>query len=187
MNQDAIDNQRICDQLVRREVITCCSSLVDAIARNPETWKAMELDEDELATLMQATDYEQAARDWISDAGIEELDEAFNLGVEEDAALEDVRRLADDELDKLGVMEYEKFCRDTDIDTDGYVNEAYEHWIVTPYLADKLEELGEIVGELFNWKIWGRCTSGQAISLDYVIQRIASDMEILKGQKYEWK
>jgi hypothetical protein len=176
--------------LVQREVITCCSPLVDAIARNPETWRAMDLDEDRFLALQQTTDYEQVARDWVSTASAADLNDAFGLGLEyegTDPDLEEVRRLADDELDKLGVREYEKFCRDMDLDIDDYGREAYEHWIVTPYLAGKLEEQGEIVGELFNWKIWGRCTTGQAICLDGVIERIASGMGILKGQKHEWK
>jgi hypothetical protein len=171
-------------------VITCCSPLVDAIARNPETWRAMEINEEGFFALLQTADYEQIARNWVSTASAADLNEAFDLGLEyedTDPDLEEVRRLADNELDKLGVREYEKFCRDMDLDIDDYGREAYEHWIVTPYLADKLEEHGEIVGELFNWKIWGRCTTGQAIYLDGVIGRIASGMEILKGQKHEWK
>jgi hypothetical protein len=48
--------------------------------------------------------------------------------------------------------------------------EAYEHWIVSDWLADKLEERGEmIVRDFLGLTIWGRCTSGQAILLDGVI------------------
>ena len=33
-------------------------------------------------------------------------------------------------------------------DLDPYYNEAYEHWIVTDWLAKKLEEEGEMVGQI---------------------------------------
>ncbi len=55
---------------------------------------------------------------------------------------------------------------------DDYV-EAYEHWIVSDWLADKLIEHGEMVTKDFlGLTIWGRTTSGQAIFLDGVIERI---------------
>ena len=65
--------------------------------------------------------------------------------------------------------------------------EIYEWWIVTSYLCDKLRENGEPVLEWGNNCYWGRCCTGQAILLDSVISEICSDMEILEGQKNEWK
>lgn len=48
--------------------------------------------------------------------------------------------------------------------------EAYEHWIVSDWLADKLAERGEMVlKDFLGLTIWGRATTGQAISLDEVI------------------
>lgn len=192
MNQETIDNQRICAKLVDREVIACASPLVYELLRHSEVARTLGIDEDELLGLASTIDYEQAARDWVSDAGPEALENAFGwdiVDVDPDGdAMESLRRQADDELDKHSAAEFlQKFCLDNDIDTGDYGREAYEHWIVTSYLADKLREKGEIVGELFGWNIWGRCATGQAISMDGVIQQIASDMEILSGQKYEWK
>ncbi len=54
--------------------------------------------------------------------------------------------------------------------------EAYEHWIVSDWLAEKLRDKGEMVGELHGLTIWGRCTTGQAIALDGVMQEIAKDL-----------
>ncbi len=187
MNQETIDNQRICDKLVSREVVACASPLVYELLRHSDVARTLGIDEDELLELASTTDYEQAARAFVSDGERDELDELFSLGLEEDAELEDARRLADDELGKYSAAKLQKFCLDNDIDTDDYVREAYEHWIITPYFARRLKMKGEIVGELFGWHIWGRCTTGQAISRDGVIEQIASDMEILSGQKHEWK
>jgi hypothetical protein len=64
--------------------------------------------------------------------------------------------------------------------------EAYEHWTVSNWFADKLRERGEMIGELFGLTIWGRCTTGQSISMDSVIVSIALEMEILTGQANDW-
>lgn len=68
-----------------------------------------------------------------------------------------------------------------------YENEALEFWAVSSWLSQKLEAQGETVTEFFDFTVWSRGTSGQSIFLDSVIQEIALDMEILKGQKNEWR
>lgn len=77
---------------------------------------------------------------------------------------------------KERVNDHKAFCREFDIDTDEYESEVYEHWIVSNWLADKLAERGEVTGEVCGLTIWGRCTTGQAISMDYVIQQIAAEL-----------
>lgn len=64
-------------------------------------------------------------------------------------------------------------------------NEAYEWWFVTDWFAEKLAEHGEMV--IRGWhNVWGRGCSGQAILLDWVIGKIAEEMEILEGQEHDW-
>jgi hypothetical protein len=53
--------------------------------------------------------------------------------------------------------------------------EIYEFWAVSGWLADKLRAQGEAVASGYP-EIWGRATTGQAISLDGVIRRIAADL-----------
>lgn len=64
--------------------------------------------------------------------------------------------------------------------------EVYEWWAVTEYLFERLKAQGEPVLEYANMYIWGRCTTGQAILLDYSITKICADMEILEGQSNSW-
>jgi hypothetical protein len=66
--------------------------------------------------------------------------------------------------------------------------EILEWWKVSSWLADKLLDQGECIIEFGGGfpSIWGRCTSGQAILLDWVISKIAMEAEILEGQRYEW-
>ena len=55
--------------------------------------------------------------------------------------------------------------------------EAYEHWLVTDWLADKLAAKGEMVTKDFmGLTIWGRTCTGQAIYLDNVIEEIYNDL-----------
>lgn len=53
-------------------------------------------------------------------------------------------------------------------------NDILEWWLISEWLYDKLEEAGEPVytPNDFNY-FWGRGTSGQSISMDYIIQKIA--------------
>jgi len=72
-------------------------------------------------------------------------------------------------------------CKSTDIDYDP--QEVYQWFAVSRFLAEKLKEKGHPV---LNDEYWGRCTCGQAISLDGVIDEICEEMEILEGQEYDW-
>ena len=58
-----------------------------------------------------------------------------------------------------------------------HTREAYEHWIVSGWLASKLEEQGEMVNrDICGLIVWGRCTTGQVIYMDGVIHQIARDL-----------
>lgn len=64
-------------------------------------------------------------------------------------------------------------CEEYNLDPD--YNDVYEHWIVSDWLGRKLEEMGETVHEYLGFTIWARCTTGQSISMDYVIRKIAGE------------
>lgn len=61
-------------------------------------------------------------------------------------------------------------------------------WIhVSAMLHDRLLEKGEPVWNDGHVYVWGRTRAGQEVLSDEVISEICSDMEILEGQKNEWK
>lgn len=70
----------------------------------------------------------------------------------------------------------EDACRAYSIDADE--PEIYEYWSVDDYFARHLEERGEVVARDFldSLTVWGRCTTGQSISLDGVVSRIVRDV-----------
>ena len=55
-------------------------------------------------------------------------------------------------------------------------SEIMEWWLVTPYMAELLKEKGEVILAAYGCCWWGRQTSGQALYMDWVIQRIAEQM-----------
>lgn len=85
-------------------------------------------------------------------------------------------------------------CRDCGkiLSEDEYQNldykpqEIYEWWAVSVWFGEKLAEQGCVVIESYGKSYWGRCTTGQSISLDGCIANIASNMKILDGMENDW-
>ena len=53
--------------------------------------------------------------------------------------------------------------------------EVYEHWIVSPYLRDRLREMDETVIGFMNMDVWSRCITGQSIALDWPLRELAKE------------
>ena len=70
--------------------------------------------------------------------------------------------------------DWRELCEEVSIDP--YEQEVYEHWIVSSWLSERLQEKGETVAEFLGLTIWGRCTTGQTIAMDGVIQEIYNEM-----------
>ena len=65
---------------------------------------------------------------------------------------------------------------DTIANTEEY-DEVFEWWLVTPYMAELLKGNGEVILADYDCYWWGRTTTGQALYMDYVIQKIAEQTE----------
>ena len=147
------------DDLVRREVFYCVSSLVHTLATNYGAGANLDaldaLAEQAFELSAPLLDYEEAA----ADAGWKWSDDAhcFYHGDFDDCMS------AQEACDMSGIEPFER--------------EVFEHWIVSDWLADKLEERGEKVDRDFaGMTVWARTTTGQAIAMDYVIEQIAADL-----------
>lgn len=64
--------------------------------------------------------------------------------------------------------------------------EIFEWWAITNWFGEKLKEQGCIVIETWGKSYWGRCTTGQSISLDNCVVEIAKKMKVLEGMENEW-
>ncbi len=167
MNKSDAVNQRIVSRLVEREVHYCVSGVV---ARLME----LEPDNEELHDLMQSRDYETPLED-VTDEKWEEA-----------ARDADYQWEGDHKRKLITALGAEECCERLGLEPD-YID-IYEHWIVSDWAADKLSALGEVVvKDLYGLTVWGRCTTGQSISMDGIWWKIAEGMEILSGQANSWE
>ena len=60
-------------------------------------------------------------------------------------------------------------------------SEVLEWWLITPYMADMLKNNGEVILAAYDCYWWGRQTSGQGLTMDWVIQKIAEDMSMWRN------
>lgn len=176
--EEATAAHNVCGKLVRQEVVWNVNELVQFLLSDRSDHG--EFDYDDLCSLTQSVDWETTVdnmiRDWDDDERREMLADAGIDTLEEDLAAQ-CRRVA---------MEDVFWVQDKYNPEPEYVD-ALEYWAVTKWFAEKLAENGEsVMMDLLGFHVWGRTCSGQAIALDGVVRQIASDMEILPGQKYSW-
>jgi hypothetical protein len=155
-------------ELVEREIFYHVSDLICAATQNWESAVQLGFGEDDLITLSSrradADDYGnnapsslQVARDgdsfkWKDGEGM--WSPPF------DSKLDAYRNA----FDEIGEQE-----------PDG--SQCVEHWIVSDWLAEKLEAHGESVArDVLGLTIWGRTNGGQAIFCDWIIEEIAREL-----------
>jgi hypothetical protein len=152
------------DDLVRREVCHTCSYLVSTLAAN----YGLVSNSAELGELVEQA-YELAAPidDWAETAiqngwRVDPTDPNYFIHPDHpDARFDDPQRA----------------CEEISGIDDPCQFEVYEHWIITDWLADKLEAHGEKVDRDFaGLTVWARTTTGQAIAADSVIEAITAEV-----------
>jgi hypothetical protein len=157
------------NQFVEREIIYNVSTLVHSFPPNSNY-------EDELLSIISKDDWATPAEEYIwNDMPISEKVEyllARGFDAKEEGA---------DVLDTAIIQdlkdenEFQDFCEAKDLDPK--INKAYEHWIVSDWLAEQLKAKGEMVlTDFMGLTIWGRCTTDQPISMDGVIQEIYAEL-----------
>jgi len=153
------DYQRAVSEFVGREVVYCVSGLVFEIASKKEEW----------FHLFAQEDWETPACDAIRQLSRSQLEEflarfgsVIEAGNSDEAlAAMYLQRLKDEDA-------LRDFCEENK--RDALQSEIYEHWIVSDWLAGRLEERGEVVQrDFYGLTVWGRACTGQAILLDSVI------------------
>jgi hypothetical protein len=131
------------EDLVRREVAYCCSSLVSTLANAPDatfsqtraaSGSVTELCEQAMNLCAPIDDWEEGAKQegWKQSTSSPEYFNAGNPG---------------DPMLTVKYTSWQDLCEDYGIEP--YQREVYEHWIVSDWLANKLEEHGEKVDKDF--------------------------------------
>lgn len=173
-------NQEIKGAFVSREVYYCQSYLVEELFKK------------------ESVSYEDVSNWWEYTVCLSDGEVCLSENEKEEMieALEEKLSELDDEScglngDVLNLVEKKMSEVNDDIhalnNCDASPAEIYEWWLISDWLADKIESNGGCILRELGCTWWGRQTTGQAILLDGMISRICEDMEILEGQPSEWK
>ena len=192
------ENRRILSKLVEREVMHCISQTVAYVLEKCQNVdyskdRGHDIDQDDVMELCGGRDYEEAGEDHVRNMSHDQLVDFLNgCDLYEDEESEtpfgdssDITTMREMVVSHIeDEMSWEDFCEENRIEP--YDVEVFEHWAVSSWFKGKLAENGQITGELLDFDVWGRATSGQSISMDHVIAVIAAEMEILANQKNSW-
>ena len=196
---DEILFQRACGLWVERNIGQCVSSLMYNVGQNlDECSRIFDFDYDEALGWFQKEDYESVVDIFIDDADLDDLEtiadmvgdwegsvySVLGMSPEEYAAEETSEEDQTEDLKALrpkvkalitNDSEYAEIGRHFDLDPD--YDEVYEHWIVnSSWAADDLRAYGQIVFEFGGLTIFGRCATGQSLSLDGWVRRLMRDL-----------
>ena len=160
-------------EFVGREVIYCVSSLIDELRKKEGC-----IEEDVLYDLYKgpidygAAKYElELERDYVFKHFCTE-DNRYYFGVRNKDAVWRIDPIHNDEETAI----YEWF-EQYGSSLEDYRSEIFEHWLCSSYLADKLEALGEtVVRDFMGLTIYCRPCTGQALYLDWPIQKVYQDL-----------
>jgi hypothetical protein len=165
--RESADYQRAVGEFVQREVIYCVSGLVFEIGREKsEEWFHLFVQED----------WQAPAREAIPGLPREKLLEFLEENDCEVSADSSAATLSSACLRYLESADaWDDFCHANELEPQR--NEIYEHWIVSDWLARRLEERGEVIErDFYGLTVWGRACTGQAILLDGVICSIYDEL-----------
>lgn len=158
---------------VQREVIYCVSMLIHELGKSPGH-------ADDLMEAFCKPDYEEAAIQWPGTEWRPHFVVQKGLGLDKRYFYWRDKKSDDGFEGPFTTCEdaWQNICETYDIDTSEYTREVYEHWLVTDWMADKLEQHGEmVIRDFMGLTIWGRTCTGQAIYMDGVICRIYDELQ----------
>lgn len=187
------DIETIVSNLLQNEVLTCQSALVDQLMKT-ET-DGFQIDDIENLYVDPSEFTLEECHEKLTDEGydcpdpdpwemdkqqltefyLEETDEPLHDTLGENFSLEEARAAVVEAIDNEEFGDLEEW-RD-EVRDNIPPNEPYEWWLVTDYLASYLRDDGQPIIENGFGTWWGRCTTGQAIKLDGVMQRIARSIQ----------
>jgi len=186
--------QRACGLWVERNIGQCVSSLMYDVGRNlEECSRIFDFDYDEAIGWFQREDYSEVVDSFIDDADLDDLEtiadmvgywnevlEESSVEYTDDGYLVPTYEQTKEIRTKVKALitndsEYKEIGRHFNLDPD--YCEVYEHYVVnSSWAADDLRAYGQIVFEFGGLTIFGRCTTGQSMSLDGWTCRLMRDL-----------
>lgn len=161
------------ERIVRQDVLCCLSGLVHTLASGygaidgprGSTGDVVSLCEKAFELSTPVDDWEEGVNDFLT----------YHGGTVEETADGIVYTSPDEDEEPETFDDWEELARH--LRAEPYQHEVFEHWVVSGWLANKLEAAGEKIERDFDGLcVWARTTTGQGISMDGVIERIARDI-----------
>lgn len=186
------------DELVNREVLCCVSGLFWSMIQHSDTTELLfGTTQDEISEWCSVPDLEEAMHNYLQDLDFSELCTLCDeVGYASDALADTCNPDYIDDFieahphlqDKVEAQmrsyimdhstddERQEIMDEADFDWHDFDRDVFEHWVITPWLGRRLEARGERVFDFEGLTVWGRCTTGQAISIDYVVEQITKEV-----------
>ncbi|MFT6442504.1 MAG: hypothetical protein ACJASM_002050 [Salibacteraceae bacterium] len=174
-------NQGIQDRFIDIHVNSNVNQMVEYVLSKSYEDEAAPFDQDDIENMFSLPEYNgtHARFEGGSDEDRNEEVERLESLLNDEESTENHIEGNDDQTEEKIQEEIDELN-----DLESAPQDVFEWWQVSDFLCGKLKDLGHPVIE--NQKIWGRCTTGQAISLDYSITNICANMGILDGQESSW-
>lgn len=212
-SSDSTPNQRILDQLINREVFCNMNQEMDfilsALAYDASIPEAPPFDESDYESAICDASSQTCSKcgnsSYFDEVDVTDLDDSkfqnpdYDSDVPESVdpyicpvcgltypTLAQARACCESETVHVCQCCGAVYSDDEYDDLDTTPPEIFEWWAVSNWFGEKLKARGEVVLDCWGKSYWGRQTTGQAISLDFVIASIAKEMQILDGQLYSW-
>lgn len=192
-------NQRIIDHLIEREIYCCMTCEVEyMISKIPECDSNNPFDENiydemfvpECPECGCKNCFEQIMVSELEDKDIKINNNSFACpicGEIYQTPTEAKECCGNDELIYRCISCGKCYSEDDYSYLDISCEDIFEWWAVSGWFGEKLREQGCVVIETPGNTYWGRTTTGQSISLDMCIFKIAFQMQILDGMANCWE
>lgn len=158
-----MNKEQIINRLIEQEIYTGANQMVQQISdsQGPD---AFDIDEEQWMALMAAPDLSEPPEGYRVDQQANGCWMYQRIGEEETANWEEY-----DTAEEAVAAAFE------DNRDEPPIQEVFQFWLVSDWLADKLEAIGAPVArDILGFNVWGRTECGQALTMDHHLNQVAN-------------
>jgi len=184
-----MNTEQTIQRLIDQDIYTNASVMVAGL-NDMEIWDRLPATYEALLDAMIKDDWEEPVRDALQDitpAGFLDVCDVIGAnaytkdGTEIDP--DNVETVEHNDVDRqalIGALEESGDWQEVadHLDLEPHTHEALQHWLVSDYLADALEEVGALVArDVLGFNVWGRTECGQSLTRDSDLHKVAELIE----------
>lgn len=155
--------EQIIERIIEQEIFVNASTMVTDLC-NGELSQFDEGLQEKLLDCMGAPDYSEPPADYTVRFNTETQD--YDIYDPDGDFIDNGHATEEDAI---------KYAWDLAGDTPEEVTEALQFWLVSDWLADKLEEVGApLARDVLGFNIWGRTECGQSLTMDSTLHAVAA-------------